>query len=70
VRRLACGHLFVRPRRSTGGRSAGSRWTPAAGSDGALSDPYTTGAFGAGLLGPARVVFDYPRRRVAVLAGA
>ena len=36
------------------------------GKEGALADQYTTGTFGAGLLGPARVVFDYPRRRVAI----
>ena len=34
---------------------------------GAFMDPYTTGTFGAGLLGPARVVFDYSHRCAVIL---
>jgi hypothetical protein len=39
------------------------------GKAGALTDPYTLGTFGTGLLGPARVVFDYPHSRVAIVDG-
>jgi predicted aspartyl protease len=37
------------------------------GRHGALTDPYTTGTFGASLLSPDQLIFDYPRRRMAFL---
>jgi predicted aspartyl protease len=37
------------------------------GRHGALTDPYTTGTFGASLLGPDQLIFDYPHRRMAIL---
>jgi hypothetical protein len=37
------------------------------GRHGALTDPYTTGTFGAALLSPDELIFDYPHRRMAIL---
>jgi predicted aspartyl protease len=37
------------------------------GRHGALTDPYTTGTFGASLLSPDQLIFDYPHRRMAFL---
>jgi Aspartyl protease len=33
--------------------------------EGALDDPYVTGTFGSGILKNRKIVFDYPRRRIA-----
>jgi hypothetical protein len=35
--------------------------------EGALIDPHTTGTFGGDFLSPFRIVFDYPRQRIAFL---
>jgi len=37
------------------------------GKEGALTDPYTMGTFGAGILGGDTVIFDYGHRRVALI---
>jgi hypothetical protein len=60
----------VRSFQVAGGRPADVTALFITATQGALTDAYTTGTFGAGLLGPARVVFDYPRRRVAIAGGA
>ena len=39
----------------------------ALGSHGALTDAHTLGTFGSGLLGPWKVVFDYPNQRIAFI---
>jgi hypothetical protein len=66
------GTVDARAGKLTGFRPAGGRAVDVTaffvtGKVGALTDPYTVGTFGAGLLGPARVVFDYARLRVAVV---
>lgn len=37
------------------------------GRNGALSDPFITGTFGAGVLGGGKVIFDYQKRRMALI---
>jgi hypothetical protein len=40
------------------------------GKEGALTDPYTMGTFGAGILGGDTVIFDYTHRRAALVKKA